>query len=455
MFLDSHEAAGLAVAVVREGEVVSRGFGVRDAGTGEPVTPDLLGRLSYELYVLGRSEEALAVRLRALAMWEALDDDAQVGDAQRWLSRMSWFVGRSPEAEQYAERACATLTGRGDLLEAMALSNRAQLRMLAFDLEGTRAWVGRALAITDTLPVNPETEAVRVHAMTNLGSMEVHGDDPERGWQLLDDSVRRSREAGFHDHAARAYTNIVASAVQLHDHQRTDAVLAVALDYCAERDLDHLSLYMRGWQAESLLARGDLEAALACAEAVLGDPNAAPISRMTPLAVVARARARVGVGDWCESLAEATALAEQTGEAQRVSLTVAAACEIAWLDGDKDAWEDAATRAWPVVGRSSSAWMRGIVTSWLPVLEPGEVEGLVGPCRAEAEGRWEDAAMLWSELGSRFAEGLAWARSGTREGLECAVACFEDQGAMRAAERARALLRVHKGSRAGGSSSSR
>jgi CubicO group peptidase (beta-lactamase class C family) len=45
-FLDSHDAAGLAVAVVRDEEVVARGFGVRDVGSGAPVTPDTMFHLA-------------------------------------------------------------------------------------------------------------------------------------------------------------------------------------------------------------------------------------------------------------------------------------------------------------------------------------------------------------------------------------------------------------------------
>ena len=45
-FLDSHDAAGLAVAVVREEEVVSRGFGVRDVGSGASVTPETMFHLA-------------------------------------------------------------------------------------------------------------------------------------------------------------------------------------------------------------------------------------------------------------------------------------------------------------------------------------------------------------------------------------------------------------------------
>ena len=42
----SHEVAGLAVAVVREDEVFSRGFGVRDVGSGAPVTAETMFHLA-------------------------------------------------------------------------------------------------------------------------------------------------------------------------------------------------------------------------------------------------------------------------------------------------------------------------------------------------------------------------------------------------------------------------
>ncbi|WP_432478847.1 serine hydrolase [Nocardioides sp. GXQ0305] len=45
-YLDAHEAAGVAVAVVCDDEVVARGFGVRDAGSGAPVTPETMFHLA-------------------------------------------------------------------------------------------------------------------------------------------------------------------------------------------------------------------------------------------------------------------------------------------------------------------------------------------------------------------------------------------------------------------------
>lgn len=45
-FLGTHDAAGLAVAVMCEGEVVARGFGVRDVRTGAVVTPETMFHLA-------------------------------------------------------------------------------------------------------------------------------------------------------------------------------------------------------------------------------------------------------------------------------------------------------------------------------------------------------------------------------------------------------------------------
>jgi CubicO group peptidase (beta-lactamase class C family) len=45
-FRGSHDVAGLAVAVVRDEEVVARGFGVRDVGSGASVTPETMFHLA-------------------------------------------------------------------------------------------------------------------------------------------------------------------------------------------------------------------------------------------------------------------------------------------------------------------------------------------------------------------------------------------------------------------------
>src|SRR5262249_19605237 len=224
---------------------------VPDPGLGE-----LHDRLAYELYVTGRISEALESQQASLGLWTQLGDAEHIGDAQRRISRFSWFHGDNVNAEDYADLAYTTLKGTGSTAEAMAASNRSQLAMLAYDLDGTREWGRRALSLVEGR-TDAAAEEVRVHALNNLGTMEVDSGDQEEGWQLLEESLRRSQAADLHEHAARAFTNLGARAVIMHDHARAGAHLAVGLRYCLDRDLDAWVLYMRGQLALAQLEQGN------------------------------------------------------------------------------------------------------------------------------------------------------------------------------------------------------
>ena len=87
-------------------------------------------QLSYECYLTEELEEAMATRHQALELFQLLDERAAVGATERWLSRLSWLVGRKDDSRRYALRSVATLEPLGDSHElAMAYSNMAQLSM--------------------------------------------------------------------------------------------------------------------------------------------------------------------------------------------------------------------------------------------------------------------------------------------------------------------------------------
>jgi DNA-binding CsgD family transcriptional regulator len=438
------DAAARAAALGSHREAVEqyqRALRYSDGLAAEPLA-ELHGRLARELYVTGRPQEALGSQHAALMIWVELGNTVRTGEAQRWMSRISWFYGDNAQAERYAALACATLEGIGGAPEAMAASNRAQLRMLATDLDGTREWAGRALALVEGAD-DRDSEEVRVHALNNLGTAEADHGDATRGWALLDESLRRSRAADLHEHAARAFTNLAAQSVAMHEHLRAGAHLSVGLRYCLERDLDAWVIYMRGWQGLSHLDQGDTIAAIRSAEAVLRHPRTSMVSRIVPLMVLARAWARTGGGDDGETLAEAVELSYRTGETQRIAPAALAVSERSWVDGDFAACEEAATRAWVTVGTVGSPWTRGPVATWLPDAQAAAAaETLAPPYRAEALRRWDEAGRLWEELGSPYAAGLAWARSGTRAGLTRAAVRFDELGAEASAARARALART-------------
>ena len=214
---------------------------------------ELLGRLSVEHYVTGRMPEARDARTEALEVWSELGDVEQIGDSRRWLSRLTWFLGETELAEEYAASAYATLAGTGGIAEAMAASNRGHLCMLGLDVEGTREWATRALDLVrdrDDLAA----EEVRVHALNNLGTAELDSGDESRGWALLEESLRRSQAADLHADAARAFTNLGAEAV---GHARPPAGggvpvgRAVLLRRARPRCLGHLHAWLAGSRTSS------------------------------------------------------------------------------------------------------------------------------------------------------------------------------------------------------------
>ncbi len=156
-------------------------------------------------------------------------------------------------------------------------------------------------------------EQAEVHALNNLGTSEPVTGDAVAGRRMLVESLERARDAGFEEHAARAYSNLASIAVRQYRCDDATAALDAGLEYCGDRDLDAWTLYLRGFQAQLLLNRGDPVAAHAAAPATLRHPDLAPVSRVVPLAVLARIRARQGRDDWAEPLEEALAIADRTG----------------------------------------------------------------------------------------------------------------------------------------------
>ena len=325
----------------------------------------------------------------------------------------------------------------------MAYSNVAQLRMLAADLDGTRTWSARTLAVLEHLPQDLRRTEVSVHALNNLGTAELDLGEADTGLRMLTSSLEQARTADLHEHAARAYTNLASSAVVQRRHADAETWLAAGLEYCSDRDLDSWTLYLLGMQAQMALDQGDLAAAEQHAAAVLGHVGLPPVAQIQPLTVLARVRARSGRPAWDEPLARATTLAAGTQELQRVSPAAASGCEIAWIAGDIETAHRTAASAWLLAKTSDCPWNRGAIATWLDGDLAVEAAGLAPPFALEVSGRWREAAESWRQSGCPYDQALALARSGERAALTDAVELFDSLGALAAGARARSLLRAH------------
>jgi DNA-binding CsgD family transcriptional regulator len=357
------------------------------------------------------------------------------------LSRLAWFSGENAVAEDEARAAVALLEPLGPGPElAMAYSNVSQLRMLAGDDVGAMGWGGRAIALAEQLG---EPEIV-VHALNNVGMAELRQGGPA-GAAKIERSLALALEGGFEEHVARAYTNLGSAAVEAQDHAAAGRHLADGIGYCADHDLDAWRLYMMGYRARSELAVGEWDAAATSATVVLAHPRVPTPSRVSPLMVLGRLRARRGDPDPWSPLDEALALAQGTGELQRLGPVAVARAEARWLAGDVDLIGAETEAALALALDRGDPWVAGELAVWRARAGAADgvaPEAVAEPCRLELAGRAGAAAARWAALGCPFEAALALAHAGEEDAQRRALAELQRLGARPAANRVARILRA-------------
>ena len=396
-------------------------------------------QLSYECYLIDEIERAAAERRAALAIWRTTGERAREGDALRWLSRLSWFAGRSAEAGDYAEAAIETLEGIAAGAElAMAYSNRAQLGMLAFDTNSAIQWAGRAIEIAQALG----DREILSHALNNLGTARYSAGD-EAGWSDLTRSLELALEGGYQEHVARAYTNLSAQAVLSRQYDRAAHYLAKGLAYCQDNDLDAWRVYMLAWSARAKVETCEWLAAAEDAADVLRQPKAAPVSRICALTALGHLRVRRGDPDAGSPLAEAAALAAPTGELQRLGPLAVARAEARWLSDDRQGAAEELKAAYDLAGRRQAPWVTGELAVWLWRCDALQTvpAGVAEPYALEMSGHWREAARAWGSMSCPYEQALILGWYGGESEQREALATLGALGAAPAVEALRRRMR--------------
>jgi DNA-binding CsgD family transcriptional regulator/tetratricopeptide (TPR) repeat protein len=423
-------AAGRASALGAHREAaaqLARALRFADAVTSA-ARADLHERRSHECYLASHLAEAVDAREDALQVWRGLGDPVKVGESHRWLSRLSWLLGRNPDAEAHAREAVAALWPLGTHAQlAWAYSNQAQIDMLAGRTSDAVAWGERAIAMAERLG---ERE-VLCHALNNVGAARGLVEDDGASAALVERSLALALEIGSEEHAARAYANLGSITVRTRRLGPARRHLEAGIAYATEHDLDSWRLYMVGWLAVCALWEGRLaEAALLCEE-VLEHPRLAVPSRIQPLVVLGRLRARRGDPQVAEVLDEALALAAGTGELQRLGAVAAARAEAAWLRGDAARAATEARAAFDLATSRGDPWMIGELGFWL--WRGGSLAAppprAARPFALQMGGRAREAAESWRAIGCPYEAAAA-------------LADLDDEHALREAQEAFARLQA-------------
>lgn len=419
--------------------------GLRFAAAATPEQrADLYEGWSYESSICGRIDnDVIDARHRAIELRRQLGDAEGEGRNLRWLSRLHWYQGNRAEAQRYIDEAVTileTIPAGAEL--AMAYSVRSQLFMLNDRTTMAVEWGERAYALAEQLD---EVE-IRIHALNNVGSALLFSGD-EQGRAKLEDSLRLALGGGFHEHAARCYTNLSEHAVSFKNFTAAERYLTAGIAFDIAHDLDSWTPYLLGWQAQMRFDQGRHAEAQEICERVLATPGLTTVMRLPALTVLGRLRTRLGQPGALLLLEEAMALAHQTGESQRIVLAALGLIEGAWLADDAAAGCATLERVEPLAILTANAWLIGELGFWRACLSPEPAStsapdpAAAPPYQHLSAGRVEQAAADFAQRGCRFQQALALLTGGTAEHVGAALQILDAIGAAPAAERARGMAR--------------
>jgi DNA-binding CsgD family transcriptional regulator/tetratricopeptide (TPR) repeat protein len=433
-------AGELAFALGAHGEAIAQfrralRFGDRMSDEDRAAT---LEAMAYELFLTNRLPEAHEARSRAISLRESMGDTLRAGDDHRYLSRVAWFLGHGEEAWEHGRRAVAMLEPLGRTRElAMAWGNLAHLYMLGQFSEEAREWGQRALALGREL----EDPEVIAYALNNIGTTELT-DGLEAGRDKLLESLRIAQEHNFQEHVDRALFNLGEVDLARHRYGAAEDHLQACLEYTMSCDLERCQLLVDASRSLSRLSTGRWEEAQRLARVIVEHPRVSPHGRILALCVLARLAFRRGDPEADGLLAEASRLAQGTGEVAKVVPVAATRAEAAWLIGDATGLQAATAGALRLAVERRDPWLAGELAVWLTragvALDP--VPTVAGPFAPELAGEPLAAAAAWEALDNPYEAAVCRAVSGIEaEMLEAHVALLALGAPVAAAAVAREL----------------
>ena|SRR5436190_850450 len=402
---------------------------------------DLLYAEAHERFLTDQNPEAIDALEQAIELYREVGDRLREGASLTALAESLWCPGRTRETAEAAHAAVAVLAtmppGR-ELAHAYAML--ATVYKDADDLELAREWTGRAIELAEKLG---DTE-ILVHALTSLGAVEFALGE-ESGRERIERSIGLAREAGLDEQVARGLNHLASVALRRRLYGSADRYVDEGVVFTSERGHELYRMYLLAYGARSGLDQGRWHEASEAAAAVLRTPRHSTTPRIISLSVLGRLRARRGDPDVWPALDEAWALAESTGELQRIEPVAVARAEALWLEGRLDEIGPATDAALELALRREASWVVGELACWRwrAGIEEELAPTAAEPYAAQVRGEWLRATELWRELGCPYEAALALAAADDEPSLRRALSELQDLGAASAAALVVRRLREH------------
>ena len=339
---------------------------------GHRLEPTELARVhdeyAWELYNAHRYAEALATAERGIALFRRLDDRRGLGESLVRLSRHRYMVGDTAGAQNAAEEALWVLGGRRDpsagpaagpadehdVATAYAATYYGAILALGDRPAAGSAALRRALELA-----RPAGRLDLVALCLNYQSIADDGLSADDRLQLLRSSLALALEHGFHETAARAYTNLGELLYRYHRLDELDRVLTEGQQFMRERGFPSHAYNLDVHRCLLQLRRGDWTRAAAGLRELVEDGSDPGMLAVYSLPPYARLLARRG-SEAAEALLE-RAWARATEQRLLLGLAFAGAAliEWAWLNDRPDRVAEV-LRAWePHAGRPGAEQATG------------------------------------------------------------------------------------------------
>jgi ATP/maltotriose-dependent transcriptional regulator MalT len=366
--------------------------------------------------------DALASANQALAIWRELEDLPAQARVHLSIRRQLWKSGQNALAAKHVADAIALLETLPPSRElAMAYSARSQLAMTRDRTSEALEFGQRALKLANQF----EDHSVRAHALNNIGATLLHIGDIT-GHDSLKQSLAVALEHHLHEHAGRAYANLVSVSVRQRRYELTERYLLEGIAYCELHEVHDCLSYIRAYQAHFELDRGNWENAAEVAAELLDHHAPATAQRVPALVALARVRVRRGDPGAEKLLDEALQLALPTGELQRIGDVAAARAELAWYQGDAAQVLAEVEIGMRAATEEPDPWILGELAYWARRVDASfeTPAAIAEPYALMIDGDWKNAAAEWLRLGMPYERALALA-DGPEDALREALAGLE------------------------------
>ncbi len=285
---------------------------------------------AYECYLTNQTKEAINYQSKVLEMLKESGDREKIGDCLRFLSRLWWFEGNRIKTEYYAQQAIDVLNDQPDSrVKAMVFSNMSQLKMLSNEVDDCVFWGEKAIRIAN----NIRDDEALCHALNNVGTAQIP--IPElrvNGLELLKKSLDLALKNSFHEHAARAFTNLGSVNEGIRDYAYSEKIIGEGIAYCQQNELWPWSTYMSTHLARIYMITGRWEKAKQLASELIDTGGQSPVTEIGALVVLATLKMRNGESGALPLLLQAKNLAFETNELMRIVPVLIAIFEYEWLN---------------------------------------------------------------------------------------------------------------------------